>query len=301
MGEVPVRSELQAGIIVIRSLTILLLTLSMQVYAQQMQLEVISLDNRTTDQVIPVIRPLLVPGGSVNGMNNQLIVKTTPANLAEIKQILQTIDRPLRSLMITVQQGIDRSEYLQGGRISGEVGYDDVTLSNRSAQAQSGGVIISGRDSKGNVIRYNNTNTRTSTDNNHTYSVQTLEGEPAFIQTGQSVPLPNRNTIITRNGVVVQDTVEYHDARSGFYVMPRISGNTVTLMIAPRLTTVNQGRLPTFDVQSVETTISGRLGEWIEIGGLNRSERGNNSNIGGSGNRQVDEHRTVLIKVVEIR
>jgi len=287
---------------VIRFLTILLLTLSMHVlHAQQMQLEVIPLDNSTTDQVIPVIRPLLVPGGSVNGMNNQLIVKTTPANLAEIKQILQTIDRPLRSLMITVQQGIDRSEYLQGGGLSGKAGSGDVTISSRSSQAQSSGVIISGRDSNGNVIRYNNSNSRTNTNNNHTYSVQTLEGEPAFIQTGQSVPLPNRNTIITRNGVVVQDTVEYHDASSGFYVLPRISGNTVTLMIAPRLTTVTQGRIPTFDVQSVETTISGRLGEWIEIGGLNQSERGNNRTMAGSGNRQVDEQRTVLIKIEEIR
>ncbi len=53
--------------------------------SQQMQLEIIPLNHRTVDEVISVIRPLLPPGGSINGMNYQLIVKTTPSNLSEIK------------------------------------------------------------------------------------------------------------------------------------------------------------------------------------------------------------------------
>ena len=269
--------------------------------AQQMQLEIIPLNHSTVDQVITVVRPLIAPGGTVSGMNNQLIVKTTPANLAEIKQLLQTIDRPLRSLMITVQQGIDRDESRQGGGLSGRYNSGDATLSNRRSESSMGGVVITGRDSNGNIIRYNANDNRSTTNSNNTYSVQTLEGEPAFIQTGQSVPVPNSNTVITRNGVVVQDTTEYLDASSGFYVLPRISGDRVTLMVAPRLSSINPGAIPSFDVQNVETTVSGRLGEWIQIGGLDQSESRNNSTLTGSGKRQLSEQRSVLIKVDEIR
>jgi len=286
----------------IRYITVLLLYLfSFPLTAQQLKLEIIPLNHSTTDTVVPVIRPLLAPGGSVSGMNNQLIVKTTPANLVEIKQLLETIDRPLRNLMITVQQGINRSEYLQGGAVSGTVGSGNVTLGNRTGQPSPGGVVLSGRDSNGNIIRYSGSNTQNNNTSDNTYSVQTLEGEPAYIQTGQSVPVPNRNTVITRNGVVIQDGTEYRDASSGFYVLPRVNGRHVTLMVAPRLSSVNPGRVPTFDIQSVQTTVTGRLGEWIQIGGLDQSESTNRQIPGGSNSRQVEEQRSVLIKVEEIR
>jgi len=286
----------------IRYVTVLLLYLfSFPLYAQQLKLEIIPLNHSTTDTVVPVIRPLLAPGGSISGMNNQLIVKTTPDNLVEIKQLLETLDRPLRSLMITVQQGIDRSEYLQGGAVSGTIGSGNVTLNNRTGQPSPGGVVLSGSDSNGNVIQYNGSNTQNNNTSNNTYSVQTLEGEPAYIQTGQSVPVPNRNTVITRNGVVIQDGMEYRDASSGFYVLPRVNGRNVTLMVAPRQSSVNPGRVPTFDIQSVQTTVTGRLGEWIQIGGLDQSSSANRQIPGGSNSRQVDELRSVLIKVEEIR
>ena len=52
--------------------------------AGDMLLEVIPLQNRMVDDVIPIIRRLVAPGGTITGENNQLIVKTTSSNLAEI-------------------------------------------------------------------------------------------------------------------------------------------------------------------------------------------------------------------------
>jgi type II secretory pathway component GspD/PulD (secretin) len=78
----------------IRSILLLLFCIFvLPVNAQQrMKLEVIPLKNSTSEQVINVIRPLLVQGGSISGRNNQLIIKTTPQNLIEIKDILNSID-----------------------------------------------------------------------------------------------------------------------------------------------------------------------------------------------------------------
>ncbi len=78
-------------------------------------------------------------------------------------------------------------------------------------------------------------------------------------------------------------------------------GNTVTLQVAPRLSSVSQGRMPEFNVQNVETTVSGQLGDWIQIGGLNQSGQGDSSRISGAGQQMFTEQHSVLIKVEEIR
>ncbi|MFB3101043.1 MAG: hypothetical protein ACE1ZM_06325, partial [Gammaproteobacteria bacterium] len=58
----------------------LALLLPQSALAENMRLEVIPLQHRMVDDVIQSIRPLVTPGGTVTGMNNQLIIKTTPSN-----------------------------------------------------------------------------------------------------------------------------------------------------------------------------------------------------------------------------
>jgi type II secretory pathway component GspD/PulD (secretin) len=69
----------------------------------QQALEIIPLRHRTVDQVLPVLQPLVEPGGALTGQSGQLIVRASPANLAEIKRALEAIDRPLRRLQISVR------------------------------------------------------------------------------------------------------------------------------------------------------------------------------------------------------
>ncbi|HEY9530001.1 MAG TPA: secretin N-terminal domain-containing protein, partial [Burkholderiales bacterium] len=64
--------------------------------AAQQALEIIPLRYRTAEQVLPVLRPLLETGATLTGQRNQLIVRTSSANLAELRQALEAIDRPLR-------------------------------------------------------------------------------------------------------------------------------------------------------------------------------------------------------------
>ena len=77
----------------------------LQGYAQNSVLEVITLKYRTAEQVIPVLKPLLGKDGTLSGMQNQLIVRTSPANLADIKKVLVTLDAMPRRLMIKVGEG----------------------------------------------------------------------------------------------------------------------------------------------------------------------------------------------------
>jgi type II secretory pathway component GspD/PulD (secretin) len=268
--------------------------------AQQMQLEVIPLKNRTAEQIIEVIKSLIPSGATMSGMNNQLIIKSTPANLAEIKQLLNSIDQPLRRLLITVIQDQDIQSINQSQSISGEVNVGNATIRNRSTTSNQR-ITITGSDRDNNNINFQLNNNKTTSLSNNQYTVQALDSQPAFIQSGLSVPVRNQNAYLGRNGVIIQNKVEYVAATSGFYVLPRVNGDRVNIMVAPNLTDVEGRGTPTFVVQNAQTTVSGRLGDWIEIGGLSTASRRDNRGLLSSNQSKQKDSRTILIKVEEIR
>jgi type II secretory pathway component GspD/PulD (secretin) len=268
--------------------------------AAEMVIEVIPLQHRVVDDVISIIKPLVAEGGTVTGMNNQLIVKTTPANLAKIKQILESIDHAPRRLMISVKQDIDSNINLDESGLSGTYASGDTSVS-ASDSGSTGGLVIEGKDDDGNVIRYRKLHTRSRIEDKNTFRVQTLEGDPAYIATGQSVPVANTTTYVTPGGVVVQDAIEYRDVTSGFYVLPRLNGDQVTLLVSPQMARIHPRQGAVFDIQNVETTASGRLGEWIRIGGATQHFNDDRSRDLVSTRRRGQEQRTVLIRVDEIK
>ena len=267
--------------------------------AENMQLEVIPLQKRTVEDVIQIIRPLVTPGGTVTGMNNQLIIKTTPSNLAEIKQVLKQIDHAPRRLMITVKQNVASDSYLREDSLSGKYSSGDVQIKTGHDHSNEG-LSVSAGDKDSN-IRYRTLDSTSRADDRNTFRVQALEGRPAYINQGQSIPLGSSTTVITENGVVVNQSTEYHDFGSGFYVLPRLNGDQVTLLAATELSSIKPGGHAASNVQGLETTVTGRLGEWMELGGIDQSfTRGRRQNFSSS-NVHGRELRTVLIKVDEIK
>lgn len=286
-----------------RSIVVLLglLACVMPVLAEQ-RLEVIPLQYRLVEDVIPILQPLVDSGGSITGMNNQLIIKTTPDNLAELKQVLSSIDRPPRRLMITVRQDVSGSETLREHGISGHYRHGDITVDADRVDEIREGVTAGIEDADGNRLRYHIGDRSDSRQDENVFRVQATEGYPAYIQTGQSIPVPERSTHLGPGGVIVQQGFHYHDTSSGFYVLPRVQGETVTLQIAPHLTTVQHGHHPPVTrMQDVQTTISGRLGEWISLGGIDQAGYHSQRRILGSASGHGNEQYTTLIKVEEIR
>src|SRR5437763_11442460 len=66
-------------------------------------LEIITLRHRTAEQVLPSLRPLLEPGATLTGQGNQLFVRTSPANLTDLRLALDVLDAPQRRLLISVR------------------------------------------------------------------------------------------------------------------------------------------------------------------------------------------------------
>ena len=267
--------------------------------AENMQLEVIPLQKRMVDDVIQIVRPLVTPGGTVTGMNNQLIIKTTPSNLAEIKQLLKQIDHAPRKLMITVKQDVAGDSQFREDSLSGKYSSGDVQIRNGRDHSTEG-LSISAGDKDAN-IRYRTLKGDARADDRNTFKIQALEGQPAFISQGQSVPVNSSNTVITENGVVVNRSTDYQDVSSGFYVLPRLNGDQVTLLAATELSSIKPGRHAAANVQGLETTVVGRLGEWMELGGIDQSYNREGRRNFSSSSVRGQELRTVFIKVDEIK
>jgi Bacterial type II/III secretion system short domain len=247
-----------------KATTYLLLLLGWSTALAQGSLEVIPLRHATAEQVLPALRPLLEPGGVLTGQRNQLIVRTSPQNLAELRRALEVLDAPPRRLVIAVR--FDSREAAEGSaagvdaRLSGRGGRFDARFGE--SRSQEGGRV----DQR----------------------VQVLEGGRAWIAAGASRPLP------LRDGAVLQDIA------TGFEVVPHLAGGMVTLEIAPQRQSA--GAAPG-SVQSLgaATTVRARLGEWVEIAGQQdnalRAERGVLSRERSSGGAS----RRIWVRVDEVR
>lgn len=272
--------------------------------AQATVLEVITLKYRTAAQVIPIIQPMLRAGGSVSGLQNQLIVRTTAGNLEEIRRILETVDALPRRMVITVRQDAESYGGQQRAEISGSVRLNDnarITVPDTTDSR----VPHGGAGSVGDGVRASIIDTRRIESDRNLQTVQVLEGNSAFIRLGKSVPVPRREVVQTVVGgrVVsrVVDSVDFRDVDTGFYVLPRVSGNRVTLDINPRNDTLNRELPGAVNIQHVATTVSGQLGEWIEIAGVAQDRSRDQSALLGRASGAGADNRRVLLKVDEVR
>jgi hypothetical protein len=229
----------------------------------QGSLEIIPLRHRTVQQVLPVLRPLLAPGGVLTGRSNQLIVRTNAQNLEQIKSALAAIDTPLRRLLISVR-------------------FDDASES-RQREIAARGVLQPG----GSRVELRAREASAASDERVDQRVQVIEGGRAAIALGQSRPLAG--------GVLgVQELA------TGLVVVPRLAGQHVMLEIDPRREM--PGAAPgSVDSQRVATTVSGRLGEWIELGGVNSASASETGRPLSSGARGSARSGRVWVKVEEIR
>ena len=151
-------------------------------------------------------------------------------------------DPPLRRLQISVR-------------------FDD------SAEASRQGIEAGGRISdRGSDFDLRAQDSRAARGERIEQRVQVLEGRRAYISSGQSRPVMQRQRIQTPAGVIAQDTFVVQEAITGFEVVPRVSGDRVFLEIAPQRQSFDtQGGV---QGQAMTTSVSGRLGEWFELGAI---------------------------------
>lgn len=267
--------------------------------AAQATAEIIPLNYRSSEQVIPVIQPLLGRDSSVSGFQNQLVIRATPAEMAEIRRVLASIDKAPRRLLITVRQDAELDRQRREAEISGSIGNDNARVTIPGSGARGGGnVVLREGDDR---LRARIIDSRQVSSDSSTQTLQVLEGSSAFIRVGESRPVPSRQVVRTViNGQIVDRVVEgteYRDAATGFSVRPRLQGDIVTLDISPQRDSFDDRRRGAVNVQQVTTTVSGRVGEWIDLGGMGDARSDERSALLGRSSGRVEDRRGVQVRV----
>jgi type II secretory pathway component GspD/PulD (secretin) len=232
------------------------------VWAQS--LVVLDLKHRRAEEIIPVLQPLLEQGGAISGQDYKLFVRTSSGNLAQIRSALEQLDRQQRQMLVSVRRSTAQDIQREQASASGTVRTGDGSVSvNEQPRAGSGVTVRAGES----TLR---------TQGGSVSSVQVLEGNSAFIATGASVPIVTAVAVGGGRRPWIAGSVEHRNLQRGFMVTPRVNGEQVVLDISQQDERVNGGGIQT---QSLNTQVTGRLGSWIQLGGVSESSSRSDSGI----------------------
>lgn len=265
-------------------------------------LEIINLTNRPAEEMIPIIKPILKPDDAITGTGFQLFVRTDTKTFEEITRLLQVMDKAPRNLMISVRNNVDIGSETTDFNYSGNYEIGDDTR-----------VIVGDRPPREEGTRVRINKNERARENDTQQKLRVVEGGKAFISAGELRPYQSRTILRDRYGVSVYDNVDYQDITSGFYVSPRLTGNgNVTLHVQPYFRSANdesnggnnryrnsyyESNYGSIDVQEADTTITAKLGQWVQIGGTDEAAKSKEKGILSTSRSATDRQSSIYIKV----
>jgi hypothetical protein len=217
------------------------------------ELKIITLQHRFAEDLIPTIEPMIGPGGTISGYQNQLIVRANPQNIAEIEKLVATLDAVQKNLKITVSREASDFTDNRDFSVSGRKRFGDIEVGTRYPRNQEGArVDIDQRSSR----RLNDS----------LQHITVMDGREAFIAVGEIVPFTQEWVTLTRRYASIQTTTEFTDVTTGFSVRPRSLGDMIELEITPQVKQLNRNGF--IDYESLISVVQINRGEWLDLGGL---------------------------------
>ncbi len=236
-------------------------------------IELITLQNRMAEDVIPLIQPMLQPGDAINGSGSQLILRASPATHAQVQRVLQGLDRTPRNLTISVRSDDEMRAAREG--VEGRV------------LVRPEGVSVNGRIES----------SRSRQDNSATQQIRVLEGSPARLRVGRETPYTQPVWVETPHGMQRVPTTVIRESGRWLNVSPQLQGDQVLLDIQPESAQVNPQHPRSLEVQSLSTRVRVPLGQWVPLGGVDSQGQ---QQINGQTNTQSQSNQTwVKIELAE--
>lgn len=277
----------------------LLICLAVTTASADYALKIIPLRHRSAAELIPLIQPMLAPGENVGGVNYQLFLRASDQGVRNVEALLAELDRKRRNLSIAVQQDVAGSVVRETQSLSGSGRAGDARIVLPRPESGGQGVIIGG--ARPDSLRYQAGQSADSSRNASSQFVRVLEGSPAFIQIGQSLPYVERFIGYAGNRIIATQGTQFLNVTTGFEVLTRLNGERVELEIAPRLSFAGNHGIQDVRFHELRTTVSANLGEWVELGGSNSAHDEVSRAILETGSNRSGETVTIRLKVEEAR
>ncbi|MDN5848254.1 MAG: hypothetical protein L0H63_01255 [Nitrococcus sp.] len=195
------------------------------------QIEVIELRHRLAEELVPTLSAVAGEDVVVRAAGSRLIVRGSPEAIERIRKLARALDTAMQSLRISVR------------RMSG-------------AAAGRGGI---GANRKGVEVY----SSRSAQDSRLLQTVTVLAGQPAFIDTGESVPITDRSVILGTIGAAYTERKRYQHRPQGFYATARLIDGRAIIDISVADSSGNTDGA--VQHRRLVSTVSGKPGEWIPI------------------------------------
>lgn len=244
-----------------RKFLLLLWFVSSCTFASQMITKVINLTYQQAQTIIQLVNPILQPGEQITGTGQTLIVKVSPETLTQLRVIIHKLDQPPITLQINIYQG------------------DPNWLNNQSDVNMS-------------------ISTQSRARQKRSQSVTVMNGESAFVSTGDNQPVVS-NVGIGFFGAGV--SYQRHLVQNGLLVEPTLQGQQVKLVIRR----VRQQNSPAsdqaFNEQQVNTTVLVPLNQWVPLASAEGAQPDINPNTRSiHAGPQFSHNSTLYIRVIVV-
>jgi hypothetical protein len=266
--------------------------------SQDTRIEVIPVQNRPAESLAPELQRLLAGEAVVTAASGRLIVNASPAVLARVRELVRELDQAARSLWISVRQDAAANASYRGGSVSGQVASGGVRVATPETTETRRGTTVERRTTHTEVRGAFAEGSQQSSDS-ALQQLRATEGLPAFIRVGAAVPVAQPQVSPGSGGAAVSGGTVYVNAETGFYATPLLAGDLVTLELSATKERISPSGV--LDAQALATTVSGRLGEWISLGEVLRSEKARRSGLFAASGLQSNEQASVAVRVDEVK
>ena len=229
-------------------------------------IEIIELQHRSADELLPLVEPLLGPRDGLTGTGYRLIVRTSPGRLRQIRELVEALDRPPRELRLSV-------------RVSDASDRDHHGLDPAREHEEADGRV---------VRRY------TTARREAEQWVRVQEGQQAHIREGEVIPMAGV-AVLRPDGTLIGG-IDYRTLDRGFVVTPAITpDDRVRLHIAQ--IAEREGPGGRIETQVLETVTTVDPGDWVDLGGTVGQDRRDDQRIIGTRRTRDRDEKTVQIRI----
>ncbi len=239
--------------------------------------EILPIGYRPPQQLLSILKPLVPAPGNVAATHDHLVVTTTRDNLRQIKDILATLDRPPKSLLVSIHYEESNTAERTTGKISAKIGGSELELSSGDpgAYVRHGDTSRMQTQTHDQGVAAQIWRTESASDSRREQQLRVIDGAPACISRGRLAPFGTQKTLFIHGALLgVEATTQYVDLSTGFCVVPRVRGAQVLLDIAPQSAYEGLGNNGIIETKNIHTTVSVPLGRWVEIGSIGQKHEG---------------------------
>ena len=259
------------------------------------EMKIFELQHRSAAELAEMVREFVDEGAKVSAHRNKLLVNASAAELDAIADLVAAYDRIQPMLRVTVNQGNrldDRNrEVSTSGRLHG--GSVVVGL-NGPDRGDGGSIFITSGDNKVNVRAQD---TRRLEDRQVSQFMVVMEGSPARISVGKSVPFTSQMRSYYRQHPTYVESIDYHNVDTGFEVLPEVYGEVVNLEIRPFMAFLNRQNSKEIIFHELTTTVRLPLGTWYDLGGQMSTKDGLSREILGGGRHSTSNSNSIRVRI----